>query len=278
MKVSPETPWESGCALVTGASRGIGAAIALALAEQGWPVAINFRADETGASEIVARIEANGGRALAVRGDVSDPDSVDAVFTTLEESFGRVLVLVNNAGTRRDQLMAMLPDEDWSTVLDVNMSAAFRTMRRAIGPMIRAKFGRIINVSSISAGMPLPGQLSYAASKAGLEAMTRTAAVEVARKGVTVNAIAPGLVETELTVDIDPRFRLRVPARRAGLPEEIAWCARFLASPGASYVTGSTLVVDGGLTAGMTIDRSSNGKDRQSNGKVEAAAEPIDVK
>lgn len=274
MKASPETPWESGCALVTGASRGIGAAIALGLAEDGWPVGINYRADETRASEIVTRIDENGGRALAVRGDVSEPRSVDELFKSLEETFGRVLVLVNNAGIRRDQQTAMLSDEDWSSVLDVNMSAVFRTMRRAIGPMIRARFGRIINMSSISAGLPAPGQVSYAASKAGLEGMTRTVAVEVARRGVTVNALAPGLVDTELTADLSPSWNKRVPMLRPGSPEEVAACARFLASPAASYVSGATLVVDGALTAGMTIDRGSNGKP-DARAAVQARAETV---
>lgn len=271
MKASPQTPWESGCALVTGASRGIGASIAVGLAEDGWPVGVNFRADEAGAAETVARIDANGGQALAVRGDVSDPDSVEELFTTLEERFGRVLALVNNAGMRRDQQTAMLQDEDWSAVVDVNMSAAFRTIHRAIGKMILARFGRIINVSSISAGSPLPGQVAYAASKAGLEAMTKTVAVEIARRGVTVNAVAPGLVHTELTADIDPRFTARVPIKRAASTEEVASCARFLASPAASYVCGATLVVDGGLTAGMTLSRDSNAKPQA---KAEARAEP----
>jgi 3-oxoacyl-[acyl-carrier protein] reductase len=248
-----DAPWEHGCALVTGATRGIGAAVATALAEDGWPVGINFRTDEVGAAELVGRIAKNGGRAVAVGGDVSDPDAIESIFTTLEERFGRVLVLVNNAGVRRDKLTPMLTDEDWSGVVDVNMAAAFKTMRRALGPMLRARFGRVVNVSSVSAERPLPGQLSYAASKAGLEAMTRTAAVEVARRGVTVNAIAPGLIETDFTADMNPLWTQGIPLKRAGSTEEVAACVRFLASPAASYVTGTTLVVDGGLTAGTSV-------------------------
>jgi 3-oxoacyl-[acyl-carrier protein] reductase len=276
MKLSQETPWESGCALVTGASRGIGRAIALGLAEDGWPVGINFRADEVRAAEIVARIDANGGRALAVRGDVSDRDSVDEVFASLEALFGPVLVLVNNAGVRRDWQTGMLSDEDWSAVVDLNMSAVFKTTRRAIAHMLRARFGRIINISSISAAMPLPGQVSYAASKAGVEGMTRTVAAEVARKGVTVNAVAPGLVDTALTADLGPSLLRKMPMRRAGSPEEIAACARFLASPEASYVTGSTIVVDGGLTAGLTLDRWSD--KAEIGAAAQALAEPVPAK
>jgi 3-oxoacyl-[acyl-carrier protein] reductase len=253
MRVSHDRPWEDGCALVTGASRGIGAAIAAALAAEGWPVGVNFRSDEAAAADVVAGIEADGGRALAVRGDVSDAAAVEAVFTTLEQAFGRVLVLVNNAGSRRDHLTAMLSEDDWAGVIDTNMSAAYRTMHRALGPMVRARYGRVVNISSISATRPLPGQISYAASKAGLEAMTRTAAVEVARRGITVNAIAPGLVQTDMTADLDPRFTAGIPMRRAASAGEIASCVRFLASAGASYITGTTITVDGGLTAGISI-------------------------
>ena len=156
----------------------------------------------------------------------------------------------------------MLSEEDWADVIDVNMSAGYRTMRRALGPMVRARYGRVVNISSISAARPLPGQLSYAASKAGLEAMTKTAAVEVARRGITVNAIAPGLVQTDMTASLDPNWTAGIPMRRAASPDEIASCVRFLVSPGASYITGATLVVDGGLTAGVSmvaVGRESNG-------------------
>jgi 3-oxoacyl-[acyl-carrier protein] reductase len=253
VKASQERPWESGCALVTGASRGIGAAIAVALATEGWPVGVNYRSDEQGAADVVAQIEASGGQAVAVQGDVADGADVERIFTTLEESFDRVLVLVNNAGVRRDQLAATLSEEDWSAVIDVNMSAAYRTMRRALGPMVRARFGRVVNISSVAAAQPLPGQLSYAASKAGIEAMTRTAAVEVARRGVTVNAVAPGLVQTDMTAGLDERFTVGIPMRRAASPGEIASCVRFLVSRTASYVTGATLVADGGLSAGISV-------------------------
>jgi 3-oxoacyl-[acyl-carrier protein] reductase len=240
-----------GCALVTGASRGIGAAIARALAAEGWPLGVNYRSDEEGANAVVSQIEAAGGRALAVGGDVADPEAVDHVFSQLEQRFGPVLVLVNNAGVRADGLSMQLDDDEWEHVLATNLSGAFRTTRRALKGMMRARHGRVINIASVVGGVRgNAGQANYAASKAGLVGLTRTVAAEVARRGVTVNAVAPGLVETELTEGIDQqRFLDTVPARRAGTPEEIAACVRFLASEDAAYVTGTTLTVDGGLTA-----------------------------
>jgi 3-oxoacyl-[acyl-carrier protein] reductase len=240
-----------GCALVTGASRGIGAAIAKMLAAEGWPVGINCRSDVEGANQIVADIEADGGRALVVQGDVADPEAVDKLFGELEQRFGPVLVLVNNAGVRADGLSMQLDDDEWEHVLATNLSGAFRTTRRALKGMMRARHGRVINITSVVGGVRgNAGQANYAASKAGLVGYTRTVAAEVARRGVTVNAVAPGLVETELSEGVDQqRFIDAVPARRAGTAEEIAAAVRFLASDDAAYVTGITLTVDGGLTA-----------------------------
>jgi 3-oxoacyl-[acyl-carrier protein] reductase len=160
-----------------------------------------------------------------------------------------VLVLVNNAGVNRDDLSPSLSDEEWSVVLDTNLSAAFRLTRRALKGMLRARAGRIVNISSVAALRANPGQANYAAAKAGLMALTKTVAVEVARRGITVNAVAPGLIETDMTTDVPKELLAAVPARRIGTPEEVAACVRFLASAQASYVTGAVLTVDGGLAA-----------------------------
>jgi 3-oxoacyl-[acyl-carrier protein] reductase len=247
-----------GCALVTGASRGIGAATARVLAEDGWSVAVNYSRDRDGAESIASSIEDSGGTALAVGADVSDAAAADEMLSEVSERLGPVLVLVNNAGITADNLSMRLSDADWERVLDVNLTAAFRLTRDAIGPMMRQRFGRVINVSSVVGLRANPGQANYAASKAGLIALTRTVAVEVARRGVTVNAVAPGLIETHLTREFIPgasdsngsnALLDAIPARRTGSPEEVAACIRFLASDEASYVTGAVLPVDGGMSA-----------------------------
>jgi 3-oxoacyl-[acyl-carrier protein] reductase len=238
-----------GSALVTGGSRGIGAAIAKTLAREGWPVGVNYRSDSEAAEAVVAEITDAGGRAEALKGDIADPATADALFKALEEEFGPVLVLVNNAGVRADGLSPQIDDEDWAKVIDTNLSAAFRLTRRALRPMIRARYGRVVNIASIVGQRANPGQANYAASKAGLVAMTKTVAAEVARRGVTVNAVAPGLIETDMTEGIAENLLEHVPARRPGTPEDVAECVRFLASDGAGYVTGVCLTVDGGLTA-----------------------------
>jgi 3-oxoacyl-[acyl-carrier protein] reductase len=237
-----------GCALVTGAARGIGAATARALAREGWPVAVNYRSDEASAREVVTEIERDGGRAIACQADVGSAEETDRLFKRAEAELGPVLVLVNNAGTRADALSPQLGEDDWAHVIDTNLSGAYRTSRRALGPMLRARFGRIVNVASVVGPRANAGQANYAASKAGLIGFTRTVAVEVARRGITVNAVAPGFVETKLTEGVDG-LADRIPARRQGTPEEIAACIRFLASDEASYVTGTTVTVDGGLSA-----------------------------
>jgi 3-oxoacyl-[acyl-carrier protein] reductase len=238
-----------GCALVTGASRGIGAAVAAALAEDGWPVGLGYRSGADGAQRVADEITAGGGTAMPVPGDVSDPDAVEGVFSALESAFGPVLVLVNNAGVRADGLAVQLDDDEWSRVLDTNLSAAFRLTRRAVRGMIRQRFGRVVNVASVVGPKANAGQANYAASKAGLIGLTRTVAVEVARRGVTVNAVAPGFIETDMTEGLPPDLLNAVPARRAGSPQDVADCVRFLASDQAGYVTGTTLTVDGGLSA-----------------------------
>lgn len=238
-----------GCALVTGGSRGIGAATARALAGEGWPVGVNYHSGKEAAAEVVESIEAAGGQAVALQGDVADPAAPEALLKALQERFGPVLVLVNNAGVNADALTPQIDDEAWSRVIDTNLSGAFRLIRRALSPMMRARFGRVINMASVVGLRGNAGQANYAASKAGLIAVTRTVAAEVARRQVTVNAVAPGFVTTDLTADLGDDVLDAVPARRAGTPEEVAACVRFLASEEAAYVTGTTLTVDGGMTA-----------------------------
>jgi 3-oxoacyl-[acyl-carrier protein] reductase len=239
-----------GCALVTGASRGIGASIARALAAEGWPVGVLYRAGVEQAERVVAEIERAGGRAVALQGDVADPASPERVFATLESSFGApVLVLVNNAGINRDDLAPALDDERWNSVIETDLNGAFRFTRRALKAMLRARHGRIVNIASVVGLRANPGQANYAAAKAGLIAMTKTVAVEVARRGITVNAVAPGWIETEMTAGIAGELLAQVPARRAGTPGEVAAAVRFLASEEAAYITGAVLSVDGGLGA-----------------------------
>jgi 3-oxoacyl-[acyl-carrier protein] reductase len=235
-------------ALVTGASKGIGAAIARALAADGWLVGVNYRRDADGARATVEAIERAGGRAAALEGDVAN-GAPDALFERCEAELGPVLALVNNAGVRADGLAVQLDDEDWSRVIDTNLTAAFRLTRRAVRPMIRARFGRVVNVASVVGPRANAGQANYAAAKAGLIGLTKTVAAEVARRGVTVNAVAPGFIDTDMTKDLPDTVIEAVPARRAGTPDEVGAAVRFLASEDAGYVTGTTLFVDGGMSA-----------------------------
>jgi 3-oxoacyl-[acyl-carrier protein] reductase len=237
----------TGCALVTGASRGIGAAVAKELAADGWAVGVNYRSDADGAAATVAAIEAAGGQALAVGGDVTN--GADDLFAPLEERFGPVLCLVNNAGIRHDGLALQLADDEWDEVIETNLTAAFRLTRRAVKGMIRNKHGRIINIASVVGPRANAGQANYAAAKAGLIGFTKTVAAEVAKRGVTVNAVAPGFIATDMTADLLEGAVERIPAKRAGTPEDVAAAVRFLASDSAGYVTGTTMFVDGGLSA-----------------------------
>ncbi len=239
----------NGCALVTGGSRGIGAATCARLAADGWPVGVVYRSDAAAAARVVEGIAASGGVAIAVCADVRDPLAPDRAFAAAEDAFGPVLVLVNNAGITADGLSPQLEDDAWDRVLETNLTGAFRFTRRALGPMLRARHGRIVNVASIVGLVANAGQANYAAAKAGLSGMTKTVAVEVARRGITVNAVAPGFIATDLTSDLPADVTSRIPARRVGTPDDVAGCIAFLASQDAAYVTGQTLVVDGGLIA-----------------------------
>ena len=240
---------EGATALVTGASKGIGAAIAKALAADGWHVAVNYRADDVGAKATVAAIEGAGGTAAAIEGDIAN-GAPDELIAKAEEALGGpVLALVNNAGVRADNLAIQIEDEDWDAVIGTNLNAAFRMTKRAIRPMLKARYGRIVNIASVVGPRANAGQANYAAAKAGLIGMTKTVAHEVARRGITVNAVAPGFIETDMTKDLLVDVVKAIPARRAGQPEEVAAAVRFLASDDAAYVTGTTLFVDGGMSA-----------------------------
>jgi 3-oxoacyl-[acyl-carrier protein] reductase len=235
--------------LVTGASRGIGAAIARELAADGWAVAAGYRSDADGAAATVEAIERSGGAAVAIGGDVCDPDAMERVLAEAQEKLGPVLGLVNCAGVTADGLAIQIDDDKWNRVIETNLSAAFRLTRAVIRPMMKARYGRVINIASVVGPRANAGQANYAAAKAGLIGMTKAIGVEIARRGVTVNAVAPGFIETEMTADVPKDVLDAVPARRPGRPEEVAAAVRFLASDAASYITATTLFVDGGMSA-----------------------------
>lgn len=235
---------------MTGASRGIGAAIARALAADGWPVGVGYRSARERAEEVVAAVERDGGRAVALAGDVAADGVAERLLEELEERFDRpVLALINNAGINRDELAPALDDARWREVIETDLNAAFRLTRRALRGMLRARAGRIVNISSVVALRANAGQANYAAAKAGLIAMTKTVAVEVARRGITVNAVAPGWIETEMTAGVSSELLAAIPARRVGTPADVAAAVRFLVSDEAGYITGAVLSVDGGLAA-----------------------------
>lgn len=236
-------------ALVTGASRGIGRAIATRLAGDGFDVAITYSSDADGAGETVKAIEAAGGKAFALQADVRDVAAVDSAFEQVAEQLGPVAALVNNAGVRRDGLAVRLSDEQWTETIDANLTGAFNCSRAALRQMMRERRGRIVMVSSVSGMHGNPGQSAYGASKAGLIGLARTLAKEYARKKITVNCVAPGPVETAMTEGLVEKIVADVPAGRAGTPEEVAAAVSFLVSDEAGYVTGVVLPVDGGMTA-----------------------------
>jgi 3-oxoacyl-[acyl-carrier protein] reductase len=241
-------------ALVTGASRGIGRSTAIALAARGYLVACGYSVDEKGSKETVAIITKSGGQAQPLRIDVVDPESVNTAFLEIEDSFGPVTVLVNNAGLTRDGLIARMSDEDWGQVLATNLTGAFHTIRRATPKLLRARWGRIVNVSSVSGQIGAPGQTNYSAAKAGLVGLSRAVARELAPRNVTCNVVAPGPIVTAMTQDLPAEWQsamaTAVPLGRLGQPEEVGGVIDFLCSEGASYITGAIIPVDGGLGMG----------------------------
>jgi 3-oxoacyl-[acyl-carrier protein] reductase len=243
-------------ALVTGGARGIGRGISEAFAAEGAKVGIVYRGSQQAAEELVKAIQDKGGSAIALQADVADPEAAKACSAKVIETFGRLDILVNNAGIIHDELFIRMDPENWTKVLATNLGGVFNFCKAvAYDPMMRQRHGRIINISSVAADFVNAGQTNYAASKGAVNAFTRALAYELASRGVTVNAIAPGFIETDMSAAVlnkagDQFVKKFIPVRRLGKPEDIAKAAVFLASGEASYITGQVLVVDGGLSLG----------------------------
>jgi 3-oxoacyl-[acyl-carrier protein] reductase len=238
-------------ALVTGGSRGIGRAIVLRLATQGADVAFSYKGNAAAAADTIAAVEALGRRAVAVQADAREQESAEALVKAVLDAFGRIDILVNNAGITRDNLIMRMGAEEWTDVLETNLFGAFWTLKAVTRPMLKARGGRIINITSVSGQAGQTGQANYSSAKAGLIGLTKAAARELASRGITVNAVAPGFVLTELTQDLPEALMAqiteRTPLGRFGTTEEIASAVAFLASDEAAYITGQVLAVDGGL-------------------------------
>lgn len=238
-------------ALVTGASRGIGRAVAIALAKKGYAVAVNYAGSQKAAEDVKAAIEAEGGRAIVIQGDVSKAEDVEKVFAAVKAEFGRLDVLVNNAGITRDSLLLRMKEENWDAVIDTDLKSGFLAIKAAAPIMMKQRKGTIINIASVVGITGNVGQINYSAAKAGVIGMTKTAAKELAARGIRVNAVAPGFIETSMTDVIPEKIREdmihSVPLGRMGQAEDVANAVCFLASEEASYITGQVLKVDGGM-------------------------------
>ena len=236
-------------ALVTGASRGIGRAVALALAGEGAEVVVNYASSPDAAEQVVAEIQAQGGSAYAVKADVGDEASVEALIKTVLKRSERIDVLVNNAGITRDGLLMRMKTEDWQAVINLNLTGVFLCTRAVARPMLKQRSGRIINITSVVGLMGNAGQANYAAAKAGVVGLTRSSAKEMASRGITVNAVAPGFIATDMTKDLAADAILSaIPLGRFGTPDQVAGTVRFLAAdPAAAYIAGQVLQVDGGM-------------------------------
>jgi 3-oxoacyl-[acyl-carrier protein] reductase len=243
---------EGRVAIVTGGGRGIGRTVAVRLAEEGAKLAISYRSDDDAASEAAEAVRAAGAECEVFKGDVASPEDVQALFKGVADAFGRLDILVNNAGITRDNLMMRMKDDEFDEVLRTNLGGTYLCTRAALRPMIRARWGRIVNVSSVVGLVGNAGQANYAASKAGIIGLTKSVAREVAQRGITANAVAPGYVETELTgslpENVKEAIRTQVPMGRFGEAREVAEVVAFLVGEGAGYVTGQTIAVDGGMT------------------------------
>jgi 3-oxoacyl-[acyl-carrier protein] reductase len=238
-------------ALVTGASRGIGRAIALELARQGAKVAVNYAGSEAKANEVVEEIKNMGGEAFAIQADVSNAEAVDQMVKAVLERFERIDILVNNAGITRDNLLMRMKEEEWDDVININLKGVFNCTKAVTRPMMKQRYGRIVNIASIVGVSGNPGQANYVAAKAGVIGLTKTAARELASRNITVNAVAPGFITTDMTDRLSEELKAemlkQIPLARFGEPEDIAKVVSFLVSDAASYVTGQTLHVDGGM-------------------------------
>lgn len=239
-------------AIVTGASRGIGRCVALALAEAGAEVVVNYARSAEAAEAVVAEILAAGGQAYALKADVAEEDAVETMVKSVLERSGRIDVLINNAGITRDGLLMRMKTDDWQAVINLNLTGVFLCTRAVTRTMLKQKSGRIINITSVVGLMGNAGQANYAAAKAGVVGLTRSAAKEMASRGITVNAVAPGFIATDMTKDLDAEaIRAAIPLGRFGHPEQVAGTVRFLAAdPAAAYITGQVLQVDGGMVMG----------------------------
>ncbi|MHC1758674.1 MAG: 3-oxoacyl-[acyl-carrier-protein] reductase [Negativicutes bacterium] len=238
-------------ALVTGASRGIGRATALELAKAGAKIALNFAGNRAAAEEVASLIEAAGGEALLVQADVGDPAAVDAMIKVVVARFGKIDILVNNAGITRDNLIMRMKEEEWDAVIHTNLKGIFNCTKAVTRLMMKQKYGRIINMTSVVGVMGNAGQSNYAAAKAGVIGFTKSMAKELASRNITVNAVAPGYISTDMTANLPEQAKLelqsQIPLQRLGNPEDVAAAVLFLVSPGADYITGQTLHVDGGM-------------------------------
>ncbi|UOF89225.1 3-oxoacyl-[acyl-carrier-protein] reductase [Fodinisporobacter ferrooxydans] len=246
-----EKPLQGRVALVTGGSRGIGRGICLQLAQAGASVAVNYAGNAQAAEEVVAQIVAGGGQAISIKGNIASVEEVAPMFDQVLHTYGKLDILVNNAGITRDNLLMRMKEEEWDAVIDTNLKGVFHCIKAAARPMMKQRYGRIVNIASVVGVVGNPGQMNYVAAKAGVIGMTKTAAKELASRNITVNAVAPGYIETDMTAtlaeDVKAKLYDQIPLGKLGQVEDVAKVVLFLASEDSAYMTGQTLHVDGGM-------------------------------